>query len=239
MIGRFLEFSVRAPAIRDSLEFYAKLGFSEATVGETRNTPYAVLTDGRLCIGLHDREFTAPALCFVRPNLVAHIDELAAAAGEFEFSRLGDNVFNEVGFTDPFGAAINVLEARTFSPAKRAAKDQSLCGYFTEIGLPSEDFELSKKFWEGCGFVGMDEPQARLPHIACTSDYIDVGLYDRTAIAYPTLIFETQDLAATLATLAERGITPAAAPLPAALRGHGAQLIAPEGSRLLLLASAD
>jgi catechol 2,3-dioxygenase-like lactoylglutathione lyase family enzyme len=235
MLGKFLEFSVRAPDIRSSLEFYQKLGFSEATVGETRSNPYAVVTDGRLCIGLHDREFASPSLTFVQPNLLAHIEELEVAAEEFEFRRLGDNVFNEVGFTDPSGHAINVIEARTFSPAKRKPTDTSACGYFAEIGLPSATLDVSKAFWERCGFVAMDEPEARLPHISCTSDYIDVGLYDPVGLPYPTLIFEAADLRATLATLERSGYTPAGN-LSAALRGHAALLSAPEGTRLLLMA---
>ena len=31
----------------------------------------------------------------------------------------GDEVFNEIGFHDPFGQAVAVLEARTYSPPAR------------------------------------------------------------------------------------------------------------------------
>ena len=53
MLGRFLEYSIATPDIRASLEFYAKLGFSQAEVGEAWPHPYAVVTDGRICLGLH------------------------------------------------------------------------------------------------------------------------------------------------------------------------------------------
>lgn len=53
MLGRFLEISVRTPVIQQSLEFYQALGFEQALVSETWPYPYAVVTDGRLFIGLH------------------------------------------------------------------------------------------------------------------------------------------------------------------------------------------
>ena len=53
MLGRFLEVSVHAPDILESLAFYERLGFTQAPVGETWSHPYAVVTDGRLFIGLH------------------------------------------------------------------------------------------------------------------------------------------------------------------------------------------
>ena len=46
MLGRFLEFSVETPDIPASLEFYGKIGFSQAKVGDAWDHPYAVVTDG-------------------------------------------------------------------------------------------------------------------------------------------------------------------------------------------------
>ncbi len=51
MLGRFLEFSLATPDIQASLDFYTKLGFSQAEVGEAWLHPYAVVTDGRICLG--------------------------------------------------------------------------------------------------------------------------------------------------------------------------------------------
>ncbi|MDH5241429.1 MAG: hypothetical protein OEW73_11660, partial [Gammaproteobacteria bacterium] len=59
-IGRFLEFSVRAPDILESLYFYRTLGFVELEIGDMWSHKYAVVSDGELNIGLHDREFDAP-----------------------------------------------------------------------------------------------------------------------------------------------------------------------------------
>jgi hypothetical protein len=92
----------------------------------------------------------------------------------------------------------------------------------------------AKAFWEDKGFVGMDELEAALPHVSCTSDSIDVGLYDSRQLRQPALVFEADDIHTRIARLAAAGIE-AERLLPPALRGANAALyIAPEGTRLLI-----
>jgi hypothetical protein len=236
VLGQFLEFSVATPDIQASLEFYMSLGFSSAEVGDAWPHPYAVVTDGRICLGLHQQTILAPALTFVKPNLLRHLDGLERRGIELEFRRLGNDVFNEIGWFDPCGQLVRLIEARTFSPSKRLAKDTSLCGYFMEIAVPAPDRELAKTYWEDFGFVGMDEPDDRLPHISCTSDFIDVGLYRPSDLHRPSLRFEVADVSGTLARLADKGIVPNGE-MPPGLRSApttAAMLLAPEGTPILL-----
>jgi catechol 2,3-dioxygenase-like lactoylglutathione lyase family enzyme len=234
VLGRFLEFSLATPDIQDSLDFYTKLGFSQAEVGEAWLHPYAVVTDGRIYLGLHQAALPAPAMTFVRPGLLKHLDALEQLGLQFEFRHLGNDVFNEVGWFDPSGQLIRLVEARTFSPTKRIVTDTSRCGYFLEIALPTPDRDASKAYWEQFGFVGIDESDDRLPHVSCTSDYVNLGLYDPAHLRRSTLRFEADDVGGTLARLAEIGISPGGE-LPAPLRhGPAAVLIAPEGTPILL-----
>lgn len=236
MLGRFLEYSVATPDIQASLDFYTRLGFSQAEVGDTYAHPYAVVTDGRICIGLHQKASAAAALTFVKPELLKHLAALEGLGVDFEFRHLGNHVFNEVGWFDDSGGLIKLVEARTFSPAKRAGHDTSRCGYFLEIALPTPDRVAANTRWEGFGFVGIDEPHGRLPHIACTSDTVDIGLYDPASLRRPCLRFEADDVGGTLAHLAEHGIS-SSGELPPALRGApAAMLAAPEGTLLLITA---
>jgi len=233
VLGRFLEFSLATPDIQASLDFYAGLGFSEAPVGEAWPHPYAVVTDGRICLGLHQHAAPA-ALTFVRPGLLKYVDELESRGVEFEFRHLGNDVFNEAAWFDPSGQLVRLVEARTFSPSKRLATDTSRCGYFLEIAIPSPERESAKKYWEEFGFVGMNEADDSLPHISCTSDFIDLGLYLPADLKRATLRFEVEDVGATLARLAEAGIVPRGE-LPPALRSlPAAVLTAPEGTPILL-----
>ena len=234
MLGRFLELSLATPDIQASLDFYTKLGFSQAEVGEAWPHPYAVVTDGRICLGLHQAAIPAPSMTFVRPGLLKHLDALEKLGVKFEFRRLGNDVFNEVGWFDPAGQLIRLIEARTFSPSKRIVTDTSRCGYFLEIALPAPDLDASKAYWEQFGFVGIDEREDRLPHVSCTSDYVNLGLYDPSHLRRPTLRFEADDVGGTLARLAEVGITPRGEIPPPLQHGPAAVLIAPERTPILL-----
>lgn len=237
MLGRFLEYSLTTPDIQASLDFYTKLGFSQAEVGEAWPHPYAVVTDGRICLGLHQADMSAPSITFVKPDLLKHLEALEKLGVELEFRHLGNDVFNQVGWIAPSGQLVRLLEARTFSPSKRPALDTSLCGYFLEIALPTPDPAASKTYWESFGFVGIDEVDARLPHISCTSDFIDLGLYELTHLRHPALRFEVDDVAETLRRLETLSIR-ASAETPLWLkRMPGTLLIAPESTPILLAAS--
>jgi catechol 2,3-dioxygenase-like lactoylglutathione lyase family enzyme len=236
LLGRFLEISLPARDIQDSLGFYGRLGFSEAQVGETWAHPYAVVTDGRIHIGLHQDGVSEPTLTFVKPELLKHFEQLEAHGIEFEYQRLGNDVFNEVAWRDPDGHLLRLVEARTFSPAKRAGTQTSQLGYFAEVALPSESLDAAKAYWENLGFVGMEELDDRLPHVTCTSDFIDIGLYEAAALRRPGLRFEVGNVAASLAGIAAAGIQPTKHAL---LKGPRAALFtAPEGTPILMLADA-
>jgi catechol 2,3-dioxygenase-like lactoylglutathione lyase family enzyme len=239
VLGRFLEWSIATADIRASLDFYSKLGFSQAAVGEAWVHPYAVVTDGRICLGLHQEPAFAPSLTFVKPDLLKHLDTLETLRAEYQLRRLGNDVFNELAWPDPAGHLIRLVEARTFSPNRHAAKRQSLCGYFLEIALPTPSLDLAKAYWEACGFVGMDEPESPLPHISCTSDTVDIGLYEPAHLREPMLCFEVEDVAATRSNLDALGLTPAQGRVPAPLRGSSAMaLSAPEGTAILMTCAA-
>jgi catechol 2,3-dioxygenase-like lactoylglutathione lyase family enzyme len=239
VLGRFLEYSIATPDIRASLDFYLKLGFSEAEVGETWPHPYAVVTDGRIHLGLHRVAESEPTLTFVKPDLLRHLAAVEALGVQFEVRRLGNDVFNELGWLDPSGQRIRMIEARTYSPTKRVATATSLCGYFSEIALPSASLQDAKQYWETLGFVGMDEFEAPLAHVSCTSDSIDIGLYERAHLPLPTLVFEAGNIRDTLQRLTEAGVSPSGQ-VPRRLRPvSAAVLTAPEGTPILLMPDAD
>jgi hypothetical protein len=129
---------------------------------------------------------------------------------------------------------VRLIEARTFSPSKRLGTETSRCGYFLEIALPAPSPDVAKAYWENFGFVGIDDTEDRLPHVSCTSDYIDLGLYDPAHLRRPTLRFEVDDVGGTLAHLAELGISPGGEIPPPLRKIPAAVLVAPEGTPLLL-----
>lgn len=233
MLGRFLEISVHAPDVRASLEFYESLGFVQAPVGEAWPYPYAVVTDGRMFLGLHGAVIRAPALTFVLQDLAVGIERLREHGIEFDQERIGNDVFNQATFTDPAGVCVNILEARTFSPPEASAL--TTCGYFVEFGIPVRAAEASSQFWEPLGFVAMEEELRPFARTALTSDRLNLGLYRSRAFRQPLLTFEDSDMRERLTRLRERGFT-LLDDMPDSLDDStNAILEAPEGTRLLLM----
>lgn len=237
MLGRFLEISIHAPQIQESLTFYESLGFQQTSVSETWPYPYAVVTDGRLFIGLHGGFVRSPALTFVLPDLAHRVDALRTSGIELDQERLGTDVFNQVTFTDPGGQCINLLEARTFSPPSASFAPQTSCGYFSEFGMPTRDVNALRTFWEALGFVAMDEETAPFPRTSLTSDHLNLGLYRTRALRQPVLTFEAPDMGEKLQHLRQRGFA-LSDEMPDTLDdATNAVLDAPEGTRLLLMQS--
>ncbi len=238
-LGRFLEISIGTPVIRESLDFYESLGFVQAAVGETWSHPYAVVTDGHLFIGLHGRELPSPSLTFVLPELQLGIGRLKERGVTFENERLGEDVFNQAQLLDPGGLNVMLLEARTFSPPQLDAPIDSACGYFSELGMPTRATDAARVFWESVGFVALEEESQPFPRTPLVSDGLDLALYRTRALRQPVLTFEDSAMAQRLARLRERGLK-VSDEMPDTLdeSGNGV-LVAPEGTRLLLLTAHD
>ena len=237
MLGRFLEISIHAPEILESLAFYEGLGFTQASVGETWQHPYAVVTDGRVFIGLHAYEFPSPSLTFVQQDVATRVAELEADGITFEFQRLDPEVFNEAGFTDPSGHMVTLLEARTFSPPARRSHETSKLGWFEELALPARKLEDSERFWDRLGFVQAEESDEPFPRVSLTSDSLNVALVRARDLEAPTLVFAEADMPVRIRKLVEAGVE-FSRDLPRGLDpARNALLVAPEGTPLLLTTS--
>jgi len=239
LLGTFHELSIAADDVGPAVEFYERLGFTQATTTDTFTHPYGVLTDGRLSIGLHQRRGPSPILTFVRPGIARTVPALMDAGIELTVCRTGEEVFNEIGFADPFGHALAVLEARTYSPVARGLGDTSLCGDFVEVSLPASDFAAAQAFWEPLGFVATGEAELPYPHLPLTSDHLDVSFHAPQLCPRPMIVFSDPDLPARLARLRELGVT-LSGPLPRiAGRAAHALLESPDGTPLLLLEAGN
>jgi len=236
MLGRFLEISLPAPDILASIAFYESLGFVQAVTGESWNHPYAVMTDGRLFLGLHQGPVVAaPALTFAQPELAWHAQKLVHAGVSFAEEHLGSETFNHATFNDPGGQRVTLVEARTFSPPVLEPAYESQCGYFSEFGMPCREWSPVADFWESAGFVALDPVMEPFPRKTLTSARLNLGLYRTRALRQPVLTFEAVDMKRRLDGLRRRGFE-LGDEMPDALdAATNAVLLAPEGTRLLLL----
>jgi len=191
-IGRFLEFSVRTPEILESLHFYKTLGFAELEIGDMWPHKYAVVSDGELNIGLHDREFDAPAVTFVQQDLAKHARSMTDHGFDFSFMQLGEEAFNELGFSDRDGHMITMLEARTFHASEDAEND-SACGSWFELTLPVGDALRAAQFWAPIAPTLLEMREEPTTHMRFEADGAPLGLSESIALKGPSLCFKCPD----------------------------------------------
>jgi len=234
IFGRFLELGLTTGDIAASVTWYERLGFSQLLTNDTWSHPYGVLSDGHLCIGLHQRQASSPSLTFVQPGVAGHVQALRAAGLEPHYTRLGDDDFHEVELRDPAGQAITILEARTFSPPRREHA-ASLCGWFSAWSMPALNVEAAQAYWEHAGCVALEMLDEPIVHLPMTSDHLNLALHRPRTLEAPALVFTDPEMPALLAQLAERGVQ-RSPDLPRGLDpAANALLEAPEGTLLLLL----
>lgn len=227
-VGRFLEFSVRTPDILESLAYYRLLGFSELEIGDTWPHKYAVVSDGSLCIGLHDREFDAPAMSFVQQDLAKRARRMADHGFRFSFMRLDEDVFNELGLEDYDGNMITMLEARTFSGADDLVGD-SFCGSWFELSLPVKDALRAARFWGSVAPAVLDVREEPTTHMRFDVGGAPIGLSESIALEAPSPCFRCNDREALQALLDREGLQHSLFP---GYEGALAALHAPEGTTL-------
>lgn len=199
-IGQFLEFSVRCTDVLESLHFYKTLGFVELDIGDVWPHKYAVVSDGELNIGLHDREFDAPALTFVQHDLARRARSMTDHGFDFSFMQLGEDSFNELRFADRDGHTIIMLEARTFHASAELEKD-SLCGSWFELTLPVRDTMRAAKFWAPIAPTLLDIREEPTLHMRFDADGAPLGLSESIALSGPSLSFKCPDRDALMALL--------------------------------------
>lgn len=191
-IGRFLEFSVRTPDILESLHFYKTLGFVELEIGDMWSHKYAVVSDGDLNIGLHDRDFNAPAITFVQQDIAKHARSMADHGFNFSFMQLDEDAFNELRFADRDGHMITMLEARTFHLSEDADSN-SACGRWFELTLPVKEALRSAQFWAPIAPTLLEIREEPTTHMRFEAEGVPLGLSESIAVKAPSLCFKCPD----------------------------------------------
>jgi catechol 2,3-dioxygenase-like lactoylglutathione lyase family enzyme len=239
VLGRFHEIGISTADIRASVDFYERLGFSQALTADTWSHPYGVLTDGRIFLGLHQNPFDSPALTFVHADVARYARELESHGVKLAYQHTAEHEFNSIGLKDPAGLMLVLIEARTFSPALRGPERVSLCGYFEEFSIPCTDFAAAKAFWESFGFVATEVTDLPYPHLALTSDHLGIAFHAPRILDRPTLVFREHGMHERLAKLRDLATGTWRDPPNGLDSRSNALLTAPEGTQLLFLDEED
>jgi hypothetical protein len=227
-LGRYLEFSVRTPEILDSLGFYKLLGFAELEIGDVWPHKYAVVSDGVLCIGLHDREFDAPSITYVQQDLAKHARSMADHGFDFQFLQLDEDAFNEIGLADRDGHRVTMLEARTFTGGDEFDND-SACGTWFELSLPARSAVHAARFWASVAPVLLRVREEPTTHMRFDAGGFALGLSESIALESPSLCFRCHDKDALLELVAKHDLEHQKFP---GYEGAFIAIKAPEGTML-------
>jgi len=209
LLGRFLELALPTPDLLAAWHALHGLGFAEATTTDARPTGYAAFSDGRIALGLHQQALDVE-LIFVRTGVQQAAASLAAAGLEPTEQKLSEDSAHEVAFRLPGSLSVRLLEARTFSPPP--INTPPATGWFMELMLPVANPQETAAALETLGFVCLGEEVLPLPHLALTSDTLNVGLYQHRALPRPGLLFQTNDMTALRLAAERAGLDEVAAP---------------------------
>ena len=227
-LGRFLEFSIRTPDIIESLSYYKLIGFTEHEIGDVWTHKYAVVGDGLLNIGVHERVFDAPAVTFVHPDLARHARSMTDHGFDFSFMRLDEDVFNELGLPDRDGHMVTMLEARTFSGSDEF-EDDSILGTWFELSLPARTAVRSARFWAAVAPKLLRVREEPTTHMRFDAGGAALGLSESIALEAPSLCFRCQDKDALFAAIEHHNLPHEKFP---GFEGAFVALRAPEGTML-------
>jgi hypothetical protein len=226
---------VAARPLAASFDFYRSLGFASIPVGDLLPDPYLAFYDGTVAVGLHDREQADARLTFVRPGLRDYVRALRRLDIELDHQHLTDNEFNSIGFRDPSGQEIALIEARTFPPGDWDPHNVTACGAFFELTLPAQALDVSSRFWQALGFNRLAAGEAPHPWERLSGHGLDIGLHETHCAA--GLSFRCADLAARSEYLLAKGLAVRAGSPLADRAQPSATLTAPEGTLLYLFES--
>jgi hypothetical protein len=214
----------------ESLRFYKLLGFTELEIGEVWSHKYAVVSDGELNIGLHERDFDAPSITFVHQDIARHARSMADHGFEFSLMRLDEDVFNELGFPDRDGHMITMLEARTFNLSE-AAEIDSECGTWFELTLPVRDALRAAQLWAPIAPTLLEMREEPTIHMRFEADGAPLGLSESIAVEAPSLCFKCPDRHGLMGLLEQHGMSFEKFP---GFEGAFVAIHAPEGTTLFV-----
>jgi catechol 2,3-dioxygenase-like lactoylglutathione lyase family enzyme len=192
MLGRFLEIGIGTDNIVETYAALQSLGFTAVIPNEVRGDGYAVVSDGQAYFGLYDGDCDGIALTFVRPDLAQYVRALRRKDIDVDFANLGEQEFHELGFRDPDGQRVTLVEARTFSPLPAEACSPSICGTWLEFSVAVRSLDTARAFWAQLGFPAVADGNEPHPWCRVATNGMTLGLHETAAFEAGPCFWATQ-----------------------------------------------
>ncbi len=236
-IGQLLEISLPVDDPGHALSAFRALGLREIQVADFAPGARAVVSDGRLALGLYDGELEGPAVTFVRPDLHRHMPAIETSGAELVEAWLAADHFHRATFRDPNDLRMTLLEARTFAPLAPEPGLVSACGAFLELSVATHSLAESTAFWRALGFTVIAESGS--PHASrrLAGHGLVLGLHETGGFRI-ALTFAAPQLDARIEYLRAKGFEPRASSPLTAGSARSATLVAPGRVPFFLLDTA-
>ncbi|HXW00829.1 MAG TPA: transcription termination/antitermination protein NusG, partial [Anaerolineae bacterium] len=249
-LGNNVEISLSVANLSGSVNFYKKLGFERVDGGE-KPYPWAVVSDGQLYLGLHQRAFSSPTLSYFMlhglsermdhlPKLgisLDNIQNLNPIQGMHDNKLLYGTKFLTAEFESPEGQRVllaDICSDVETTPAGR--KFFSKYEAFGELSLNTNDVKAALAYWEKLGFECLAEGDQPYPWVIISDGRIRLGLHQTSKLTQPTITYFAPDMPERLKRLRRRGVQFVAEHKDKKGRRVGAVIESPDGQRFFLFA---
>ncbi|MCK6626148.1 MAG: response regulator [Anaerolineae bacterium] len=244
-LGNKVEMSLAVADLSESLSFYEKLGLKKVDEGE-KPYPWAVVSDGRFYLGLHQQMFSSPTLSYFTlhglsermdhlPKLGVKLDnvqKLAPVQGMQNNELLYGLKFITAEFKSPEGQ--RVLLAHRSSNVETTPSGRKFYTKYdgsTELSLPTQDLNAALAYWRQLGFECVTEGDQPYPWAILSDGLIRLGLHQTPKLTQPTLTYFAPNMPERLKRMRRRGITFVAERKDKKGRRVGAVVESPDGQR--------
>ncbi|MBE7556653.1 MAG: response regulator [Anaerolineales bacterium] len=207
-LGNRSEISLSAKNLSESLAFYGKLGFARVEGGE-EPYPWAVISDGRLHLGLYQQVFSSPTLSYFHLNatLEERLSHLAKLGVRLDDIQVPGLKLVTAEFETPEGQ--HVILADIWSGMKTAPAGKkffSRYGTFSELTLTTKDVKAAVAYWKQLGFECVTEGDRPYPWAVISDGLIRLGFHQTTKLTQSTITYFAPDMPDRLKRLRQKGI---------------------------------
>jgi len=189
---RFLELSIACDEVLPCMGLFQQLGFQSLPTNEIWDYPYAVMSDGRCFIGLHDKAHFEKIsensrFSFACEDISNAQRFLNDKSHYLAYSDLdSDDTAQNALFISPSGIGAHFIAARPFSPPSE--KTDSTLGYFRGYLFPKSHEEESLSFWEDIGLLAMHDEDSK--YIQLSTNNFNAVVSDFDQLKELALLFE-------------------------------------------------
>lgn len=219
-LGNRAEISLSVTNLSVSLTFYDKLGFIRVDGGE-KPYPWAVVSDGRFHLGLHQRAFVSPTLSYFALHMLSErmirltklgvgldsIQKVQPNRGLQISERLGMLKHVIAEFESPEGQ--RVLLADIYSDTETAPNGRKFFAKydnFGELSLKTKDVNAVVTYWKQLGFECIAEGHQPYSWAVVSDGLVRLGLHQTPKLTRPTITYFAPDMAKRLKRLRKHGV---------------------------------